>query len=529
MTPRIISVLRNLGIFLWRHRIPLAGWMAVVAFGLLTLRFWHPYYGFTKFIQIDEADGAIAVGALRERPVYLHPGENGYDAAAYVQIAYHPLLNSEELAPAIRNVPYRARRILGSALAWALSLGNPDHIAPIYSALNLGVWLALAGITWRLLAVNDARGWLAWAGFMFSAGALHAVRLALTDLLAVALLAAALLLLERCRSRLALAALAIAGLARETMLAGVVIFLRPPWDDFRAWRRFAIRAALVTLPLAGWVVYVRWRAGPGDQGFGNFSWPGLAYVEKWGEIWREWALHPDFRWLIATTFLAAAGLGAQALYLALRQRPEDASWRAGATGVVLMLFLGGSVWEGHPGAATRVLLPMSLAFALCAVRYRAGLGWLVAGALTTFSGVLALWHVPHDPKEIAAGRFSGGAFVARSAEGWYPTERNARRVWAWSGGDATLALDVWPRAAEPGAVTVELRAIAPRALEIRQAGVVLWQGTIGTARQKITLASVAPEAGKVRLQFVSRDAPIAENASPGARALAFALDGVSLR
>lgn len=529
MTPRIISVIRTLGMFIWRNRIPLAGWAAVAAFGLLALRFWHPYYGFTKFIQIDEVDGAIAVRELRERPVYLHPGENGYDAAAYVQIAYHPLLNSDELAPAIRNVPYRARRILGSALAWTLSLGNADRIANVYAALNLGMWLALAWITWRLLAVRDWRGWVGWAGFMFCAGALHAVRLALTDLLAVTLFGAALLLLERGRPKLALAALATAGLARETVLAGVVIFLRGPWESPRTWVRLAARAGIVAAPLGAWMLYVRWKAGAGDQGLGNFSWPALGFVEKWGATWADFGRHPDFRWLIVTTLLATAGLGAQALYLLRHRRIEDASWRAGAAGVALMIFLGGSVWEGHPGAATRVLLPMSLAFAVCAVRYRAGPGWLVAGALTAFSGILALWHVPNDPKEIAAGRFGGGAFVARSVEGWYPTERNARRVWAWSGGDATLALELWPRTAEPKAVELDVRAIAARRVEIRQSEKVLWQGTIGTARQRITVQGARAEAGKLRLHLVSLDPPAIENASPGARTLAFAVDGVSLR
>ncbi|MEY4938750.1 MAG: hypothetical protein RIQ93_485 [Verrucomicrobiota bacterium] len=529
MTPRIISLMRNPGISLWRNRIPLAGWTGVVVFALLALRFWHPYYGFTKFIQIDEADGAVAVRELRERPVYLHPGENGYDAAAYVQIAYHPLLNSEELAPAIRNVPYRARRILGSALAWVLSLGDADYIAQVYAALNLGVWLALAWITWRLLAVHDWRGWVGWSGFMFSAGALHAVRLALTDLLAVTLLGAALLLLERHRSKLAMAALAAAGLARETGVACLVIFLRGPWKSSRTWWRLVPRVAIVAAPLASWMLYVRWKAGAGDQGFGNFSWPVLAFVEKWGATWSDFGQHPDFRWLIISTFLATAALGAQALYLLLHQRGEDACWRAGIAGVALMAFLGGAVWEGHPGAATRVLLPMSLAFAVCAVRYRAGMGWLLAGALSVMSGILALWHVPHHPREIAAGRFAGGAFVARSLEGWYPTERNARRVWAWSSGNATLALDLWPRSAGLRAVVVDLRAIAPQRLEIRQGGRMLWQGTIGTARQKIALEGAHADDGKLRLDLVSLDPPVAENSSAGARALSFAVDGVSLR
>jgi hypothetical protein len=195
------------------------------------------------------------------------------------------------------------------------------RIANTYAALNLGVWLVLAGLLWRLLAVSDWRSWLAWAGLLFSAGALHSVRLALPDLLGTTLLAAMMLLAERGRPGGALGALALAGLARETTLAAVVALWRGPWRAPRAWLRNVGRAALVALPLVLWLAYVRTKAGPLDSGAGNFSWPIIGWVEKGvAAVYDLFCLPDYFRWLGVTTLLAFGGLTVQAIYFL--RRPE---------------------------------------------------------------------------------------------------------------------------------------------------------------------------------------------------------------
>src|SRR5262249_34867587 len=112
----------------------IAAGLAIVGFAWLAGRFWHPYYGFTKFVQLDEADARNGIHEIREHPVFAYEGFNGYDGAAYTQIAFHPLLDAPELQPALGNVPYRARRILGSALAWLVAGGNPARIANVYAA-----------------------------------------------------------------------------------------------------------------------------------------------------------------------------------------------------------------------------------------------------------------------------------------------------------------------------------------------------------------------------------------------------------
>ena len=155
---------------------------AVVLFLVLVARFWHPVYGLTALIQLDAPNDNLKIDAFREHPVYVHRDTGGYDGLYYAQIAYDPLLRSVELAPAIDNLSYRARRILPPAVAWLLAAGQPAAIVHVYSFLNVAAWLALAALLWRILAVADFRGGLAWAGVLFSCGALSSVRLALTDL-----------------------------------------------------------------------------------------------------------------------------------------------------------------------------------------------------------------------------------------------------------------------------------------------------------------------------------------------------------
>lgn len=514
----------------WRRRVLLlAGLLAVAAFAALAGRFWHPYYGFTKFVQLDAADAASGVREVREYPVFTYEGFNGYDGAAYVQIAYHPLLDSPELQPALGNVPYRARRILGSALAWVFSAGDPARIAHTYSALNLAVWLALAALLWRVLPVADARSFAAWAGVMFSAGALHAVRLALTDLLAATLVTAALALGERGRKTGAMSVLATAGLARETALAAVVGLWCGPWNSARAWAANVARCGLVALPLAAWMAYVRWKAGPAPQGLGNFSWPVIGWIEKWLETFAAFGQHPDFRWLTTTTLLALIGLTAQAAFLLRRRRSEDPWWRMGVAGAAMMAMLGTAVWEGHPGAATRVLLPMGVAFAVRAVRERAGWTWLAAGGLTVFSGVLALWHVPDAPRELAAGRYPAGAYVARLEGGWYGVERDGSNAWAWSSRGAKLGVEIAPRDTVPVLVRLKVRAITLRTVEVRAGGDVVWRGEVGERPAWLEFRAAPRERGRLVLELRSDTEPVKENDHADARALGFALYGVELK
>src|SRR5262249_23084653 len=152
-----------------------------------------------------------------------------------------------------------------------------------------------------------------------------------------------------------------------------------------------------------WLVYVRWRAGAADAGGGNFAPPLTGLWEKGRDTLAALATEDD-RLLAWTTLLALAALVTQAVFFIGRPQLARRWWRVGAAYTVLLLCLGTAVWEGFPGAATRVLLPLNLAFNLVVHRTRAALAWLIAGNLTVFAGLLALRDVPRDPREAAAFR-----------------------------------------------------------------------------------------------------------------------------
>jgi len=92
----------------------------------------------------------------------------GYDGLYYAQIAYHPALRDPS-SPRLSTICPIGAAHPGPALAWLLAGGNPKWIVHVYSLFNVAAWLALAGLLWRLLEVNDRRSWIAWAGLMFSA------------------------------------------------------------------------------------------------------------------------------------------------------------------------------------------------------------------------------------------------------------------------------------------------------------------------------------------------------------------------
>ncbi|MBI4626068.1 MAG: hypothetical protein HY736_22960 [Verrucomicrobia bacterium] len=499
----------------WRHRA--AALAAIAVFLWLVARFWHPVYGFTAFFQLDAPNDDLKIAAFRALPVFVHRDTGGYDGLYYAQLAHDPTLRDPELPRAMDNFAYRARRILPAAVAWLLGLGRGAWIIHTYSLLNVAAWLALAGVLWRLLDVRDGRAWLAWAGVLFSAGALSCVRLALTDLVALAILAAAFLAAGLARPRRAAGLLAAAGLARETSLLALTGLWERPWFG----RHNLLRAVAVAAPLAAWLAYVRWRVGPADAGWANFTLPVAGLAEKWGAA-IDAVRTVDDRPLAWTTLLATAGLTAQAAFFLIRWHPGDRWWRLGIAYAVMMFCLGTAVWEGFPGAATRVLLPLNLAFNVFVVRTRAPLAWLLAGNLTVGAGLLALRDIPADPRELAAVRSGDVAAILQLGDGWHGVERRRGQRWAWCSGRGQLSFATWSGQPRSFRLDFALRSLTPRTVVLRQAGHELWRAGVGTSTTRHSVI-VPLTAGRTTVEFASDTPPVRESAVPGARDLAFAL------
>lgn len=498
-----------------------AGMLAVAVFLVLVARYYHPVYRFTALIQLDAANDRHKISAFHELPIYVHRDTGGYDGLYYAQIAYHPLLDTPELHRAIDNrsdaFAYRARRMLPATLAWLLAGGHADRIVHVYSVLNIVAWFVLAVLLWRMLPVRDARGYLAWAGVMFSAGALASVRLALTDLIAVLFIALGFAAIERGRIRLGTIGLAAAGLSRETSVLALAGLVERPWFS---WRNVA-RGLGALGPLALWLVVVRIQVGSVNPGWGNLTLPVFGFVEKWAEALYAIAWVPDWP-LVWTTILAVTGLTTQGLFFLTRWRLEDRWWRLGAAYTVLMLSLGTAVWEGFPGAAMRVLLPLTLAFNVMAYRARVALAWLALGNLTVFAGFIALRDPPPHARELVNTNAGNHATIVSMGSGWYGREQDKRHRWHWARQRAIVRLESWPRTPATVQLEFRLRSLSPRTVIVRQGDRELGRMEIGTSfsdhRIQVPIAN-----GRTEIEFSSDTPAIPEADVPGARELGFGL------
>ena len=350
------------GVFLRRQVVPLLPHAAVVAFVLWSLAgFYVSGLGLTRLIAFGEMFEPYALPALRAVPHAIDEGGSGYDGQFYAQMALEPLLRDRaSFFSALDSPSYRARRILFSATAYVAGLGRPQWIVHVYAVQNIVCWLVLAVVLLRWLPPRSPRQFAAWTACLLGQGLLSSVRFALPDGPSLLLVALAVMAVEQGRGRLGALIVGLAGTGRETSLcsAGVVV---QRGRGLRSIAELSLRAAIVVLPLLAWMLYLR-RVGYGaSTGVANFGAPLSAYIEKWAVTLRE--LH-DQGWQSFARFslLTLVGLTTQAVVLSSRWHWKAVWWRAGVPYVGLLLVLGPAVWEGYPGAATRVLLPLTIAF-----------------------------------------------------------------------------------------------------------------------------------------------------------------------
>jgi hypothetical protein len=369
--------------------------LVVAAFLAGVTRYYHPPFGFTAFIDFPAAGHTYEIPAVQSAPHYDNPGSAGYDGVFYAQLAVDPLLRDASIDRALDNPAYRARRILFSWTAYALGLGRPAWILKAYAIQNVLVWLLMAWLLCRWMPPSTPRAFVLWAGCLLSPGMLSSVRYALPDAPSALLIAIAVVSAERLTRHpiVAGAIVGLAGLGRETSLLSATLlgtFLRRDW---RSWLLVAIALLVCLIPLALWVDYLR--SIYFTQAFTN---PGQASTPLSGLAWklnrvRTDLLRAPFDILNITSALAVLAFLAQGAWIArealrpgtrpasaLRAAPGKSAWVwIGASYLVLGLVTHQVVWEGTPGAFTRVLLPLAIgANALLAARPRASWAMIVA-------------------------------------------------------------------------------------------------------------------------------------------------------
>lgn len=509
------------------------GYAAVVSLFLWTLaQFYIPGTGFSYLISFGSRQETLRLSKLRQLDYYVAPQSDGYDAQYYVQIAFDPSLTNSQLKQAIDNLPYRGRRILMSATAYALGLGKPVWIVQAYALLNAFCWLALAVVLLHWFPPINWDNFLRWVGILFSCGLCISVRNALTDGPSLFLIALGVRLIEKGRLWLATVVMGLSGLGKETNLFGAAALV-PNWSDgMRAWLLAGLRLGLIAAPLTLWMVYLTVTVGPANGlGLHNFDLPFIAYVNKWREVVAAWpAMSVDNLGPLYSVLILVA-LTVQFLYLLLCPQWGKAWWRIGATFAVLMVFLGDAVWEGFPGAGSRVLLPMQLAFN---VLVPGGRGWrvlLLAGNLTLLVAPAMLTPPPGphgtgfelngSPSLLTTS--AGKAVLIKFAPEWYSTESGSNsNYWTWAAGDSTITITNPHATPLQARLRFGLSAINRRTVRVRLGDAEIWQATIPAESEvTIKLAEIILQPGQNRLEFTTDMA--ADTLGFDRRPLAFSL------
>lgn len=473
-SPRLPNLLRGLayiatvGLFLW-----------------VCAQFYLPGKGFTYLIMFGDRDSAKFIPELRAVNHFELPDSAGYDGAHYAQIAMQPHLSDPALKQSVDNLPYRARRILFCWTAYAAGLGDPVRAMHAFSVQNMVCWLLLAVLLLRWFPPSDWGNFFRWFAVMFSFGICFSIRGSLVDGPSLLLIAAGVALAEAGRPWWSALVLGFSGLGKETNILGGAALAWPKTGDRREWLKIAARGALVLLPIAVWLLVIRaWLGTTSSQiGINNFTYPFAGYIEKWQDTLADLIASGPGSFARSSLLLLVA-LTTQFLFFAFRRDWSNPWWRVAASFSVMMAFLGQAVWEGYPGAASRVLLPMTLAFNILVPRGRRWWLVLILGNLTLLVSHEMLKAPARDAYDLEGDRSlrmvqaTGRRVEAVYAKDWYPPERSRLEFWCWSSGSTTLTL----RNPHPFPILVTV-AFGIRAKDARTVG--LWQGTYARWERKM--------------------------------------------
>lgn len=510
---------------------------AVLAiFAWNTAFFYLPGLGFTYLIQFGEKGHRNYLPELKAVDHYEMPNSIGYDSQYYAQIALRPHPSDPQLNRAVDGLPYRARRILIPIAAWLLGGGDPARVLNVFALENVVCWFLLAALLLRWLPPVSWGNVARWTAVLFSFGLIFSVARALLDGPSLLLIAVGMALVESRRPWLAAAVLGISGLGKETNLLSAAGMRLPESRNARMWPAWLCRATLVLLPLAAWMLCLRMWLGHGDY-MGderNFAPPFAALAEKLQQSVSQ-LIAEGYPSLAKFDLLVMAGLLAQFFFFAFRRRWDEPWWRVGACYAVLMIFLGGAVWENYPSAAARVLLPMTLAFNILVPRR----GWwpllLVIGNL----GVVAsadIFKPPgresfvvEGPNELKVNPRDGSAVEAVYGPlNWWHPEKSRWEFWRWSLGEATVAI----RNPQPFTMTAHvrfrLRSVDEREAIVMMGSTVMWKGLLQAGEvRKVTLGGIVLPPGDTVLLFKS-DRPAAYPGNNDPRRLSFSLRGFEI-
>jgi len=243
----------------------------------------------------------------------------------------------------------------------------------------------------------------------------------------------------------------------------------------------------------------------------------MATLEEWGSRGFNFQTRGDFLVLVALT--------TQALFIAMRPRVRELWWRIGAAYACLMVFLGPAVWEGFPGAAPRVLLPLTLAFNILVPRRRAWWIVLLLGNLSVLVSPDALplpgreSFVVRGPRALRIVPGTGWTVEAVFDASWDPPEKSWLEYWRWSGGSSAVTFRNPHPFAILADISFDLRTHDQRAVSVRQGDRTLWLAELRRDEpRRVDLPRVRLEPGDTVWHFSSEAAPGAKANGEGGHA-----------
>jgi hypothetical protein len=341
-----------------------------------------PGHGFLSLIHFGAKFSSTRLPEINEL-VPPPRSQYGYDGQFYAQLALHPSLRNENIAEALDQPTYRARRIGLPALAMGLGFGQTERVLNVYSVLNFVFWAILLGLLLHFIGLRRWRDVLLFIALLWTSGTLVSCARALIDLPAAVLGVAAVLTPGLWLIPLCL--LSASALIKDT---SVLSFAVIPWfaGGHGHLGRMFLSAMLLIIPLSLWAVYVQVMMGStANIGSGNFGWPGWEVLHKLGGAINDLFSTPrgQIRRFAHHAFelLGPLSLCVQAVYLFIYPKLRVPAWRLGIGFAALLLVLGSSVWTEY-NAYSRVLLPLTMAFNLLIHQYehgRAYATWYVAG------------------------------------------------------------------------------------------------------------------------------------------------------
>jgi hypothetical protein len=321
----------------------------------------------TGFVQF----GSVAAASI-EPPADAHvlAGTIGYDGQFYYVLAESPAIDAH-VQEVFEPFEYRVQRIAYPAMAWLLSGGGSESGLP-WALLVVNVFFALVA-TAAAVAWLRARGWSGWLALAvgLTPGVLMTILRDLTDVVGLAAALGALWAWSERREWLTAGALAVAVLARETMLILAAVLAYDAWRRRHRGEQAMHPAALIGPALA---CFVAWEPYATSRFDGEIPWttapsnlwqaPGVGAAMALSSLLDQPA--SEAAWDIAYIAFCAAAVAA-AVAVVLRDHSPEALFCAGQAAIVVLL--GKVFWIDH-WSFTRVTAPLFASLLLAGVSAR---------------------------------------------------------------------------------------------------------------------------------------------------------------